>query len=62
MILYNYFKCWLKKRAPAIIVALCDHNYKLIDDWSSDALGVPYGYKTYKCTKCGHIDKRFWYI
>ena len=41
---------------------ICNHDYKLTDSWSSDALGIPYGYKTYKCSKCSHIDKQFWYI
>lgn len=58
----NYFKSWFNRAIPEVKVYICPHDYKLIDDWSSDALGMPYGYKIYKCSKCEHVDKRFWYI
>lgn len=44
-----------------ITKAVCDHNYQYHDSWSSDGLGIAYGYRYYKCTKCGKIDKRFWH-
>lgn len=51
-----------KELKEKLEVAVCNHEYRLIDNWSSDALGVPYGYKTYECTKCKHKDKKFWYV
>lgn len=57
------FKNWFKKKAEAVKVAICQHKKtSLIDDWRSDALGIPYGYKTYKCRDCGNIEKKFWYV
>lgn len=57
-----YTKVVPKEIKEKIEVAVCNHEYRLIDNWSSDALGVPYGYKTYECTKCKHKDKKFWYV
>lgn len=53
---------WLLAKAEKHQHKFCNHDYQLTDSWSSDALGVPYGYKTYKCSKCKHIDKQFWYV
>lgn len=56
------FKDWFKKKAKVAKKAICTHtNTSLVDNWQSDGLGIPYGYKTYKCRDCGHIDKKFWY-
>lgn len=41
---------------------VCRHEYQPVDEWSSDALGDPYGYRIYKCKKCLVTEKRFWYI
>lgn len=41
---------------------LCSHEYKLTKIDSTDALGIPYGYRYYKCQKCGNEKKEFWYV
>lgn len=41
---------------------ICNHDMRVVNSWSSDGLGIPYGYRYYTCRKCGKEERKFWYV